>query len=134
MDEREKIIAKATDKATKEAKKQNLNEEQTKLYVETEINKALVEFDEKIKKTVVPTQANALPITETSATTNVSLTTENKEQTKAIKTKYIVHTPVKNFCGEVAGVQFAYGKAEVNPGWILNWFKEHGYRVEEVSE
>ena len=43
---------------------------------------------------------------------------------------YIVETPVKNFCGiGAAGVQFAYGKAEVNEGWVLDWFREHGYTV-----
>ena len=42
---------------------------------------------------------------------------------------YIVETPVKNYNGIVAGVQFAYGKAEVRSGWILNWFKENGYIV-----
>ena len=45
---------------------------------------------------------------------------------------YIVETPVKNFCGVGAGgVQFAYGKAEVNEGWVLDWFKKHGYTVTE---
>ena len=45
---------------------------------------------------------------------------------------YIVETPVKNFCGiGAAGVHFAYGKAEVCEGWVLNWFKEHGYKVTE---
>ena len=43
--------------------------------------------------------------------------------------KYLVETPVKNYCGEVAGVQFAYGKAEVYEGHILNWFKRKGYKV-----
>ena len=42
---------------------------------------------------------------------------------------YIVETPVKNYNGTVAGVQFAYGKAEVRSGWILNWFNENGYIV-----
>ena len=47
---------------------------------------------------------------------------------------YIVETPVENFCGVGAGgVQFAYGKAEVNEGWVLNWFKKHGYKVTEKS-
>lgn len=47
---------------------------------------------------------------------------------------YIVETPVKNFCGVGAGgVQFAYGKAEVNEGWVLNWFKKHGYKVTEKT-
>lgn len=46
---------------------------------------------------------------------------------------YIVKTPVPNFSGIVAGVHFAYGKAEVKPGWILDWFKEKGYEVEEAK-
>ena len=46
--------------------------------------------------------------------------------------KYIVETPVEGFCGiGAAGVQFAYGKAEVHEGWVLDWFKEHGYKVIE---
>ena len=58
------------------------------------------------------------------------------EKTKAEKTKaekiYIVETPVKNFVGiGAAGVQFAYGKAEVKEGWVLDWYKEHGYKVTE---
>ena len=44
---------------------------------------------------------------------------------------YIVETPVKEYNGEVAGVQFAYGKAEVREGWVLDWFKEKGYKVTE---
>jgi hypothetical protein len=45
---------------------------------------------------------------------------------------YIVEAPVKDFCGVgAAGVNFAYGKAEVNEGWILDWYKEHGYTVTE---
>lgn len=46
--------------------------------------------------------------------------------------KYLVETPVKNFHGEVAGVHFAYGKAEVYEGHILNWFKKKGYKVTEL--
>lgn len=45
---------------------------------------------------------------------------------------YIVETPVEKFCGVgAAGVNFAYGKAEVAEGWVLDWFKEHGYKVTE---
>lgn len=33
------------------------------------------------------------------------------------------------------GVQFAYGKATVAGGTIVNWYKEHeGYEVEEIHE
>lgn len=43
---------------------------------------------------------------------------------------YIVETPVANFCGiGAAGVHFAYGKAEVAEGWVLDWYREHGYKV-----
>ena len=53
-------------------------------------------------------------------------TTENTEK------KYIVETPVKNYCGVGAGgIQFAYGKAEVCEGTVLEWYKEHGYKVTE---
>lgn len=54
------------------------------------------------------------------------------KETKKAEKVYIVETPVKDFCGVgAAGVQFAYGKAEVKEGWVLNWFKEHGYKVSE---
>ena len=47
---------------------------------------------------------------------------------------YIVESPVKNYCGiGAAGVHFAYGKAEVHEGWVLDWFKEHGYKVTEKN-
>ncbi|MCQ2754840.1 MAG: hypothetical protein MJ231_07315 [bacterium] len=49
------------------------------------------------------------------------------------KGSFIVYTPVKNFNGTVAGVQFAYGKANVQKGWVLDWFAERGYKVEEVK-
>lgn len=55
-----------------------------------------------------------------------------KSKTEKSEKVYIVETPVKNFCGVgAAGIQFAYGKAEVREGWVLNWFKEHGYKVTE---
>ena len=47
---------------------------------------------------------------------------------------FIVESPVKDFCGiGAAGVHFAYGKAEVAEGWVLDWFKEHGYKVTEKN-
>lgn len=48
--------------------------------------------------------------------------------------KFIVETPVKDFCGVGAGgIHFAYGKAEVCEGWVLDWYKKHGYKVTEVG-
>lgn len=134
MDERENLIVKITEQATKKAKAEKMNEAQTKLYVAEEVKKALEEYDKTAK--VVPT---SLPTAENKKNDEVKPQTETKQaETKQSESKseikYIVHTPVKNYCGEVAGVQFAYGKAEVKAGWVLNWFKEHGYRVEEISQ
>lgn len=51
------------------------------------------------------------------------------------KKHFEVKTPVENYCGiGAAGIQFAYGKAEVYDEWVAQWFKEHGYTVEEVKE
>jgi len=133
MTERDDLIKKVTADAEKEAKKQKLNEAQAKLFIEEEVKKALAEYDAKQEE-------NKIPVVQPSVPTSEEPKKENKQEAKKSdqaqkkETKYIVHTPVRNYCGEVAGVQFAYGKAEVKPGWILNWFREHGYKVEEVSE
>ena len=60
---------------------------------------------------------------------------ENPIQNEPKEKKYVVKTVVKNFNGIVAGVQFAYGKSavELQDGWILSWFKEKGYIIEEVK-
>lgn len=51
------------------------------------------------------------------------------------KKHYEVKTPIEDYCGiGAAGVQFAYGKAEVYDEWVVQWFEEHGYTVEEVKE
>lgn len=133
MVEKEKIIADATARATEKAKAEKMNSAQTKLFVDEEVKKAVDEF-EKNNNTIptVPIKSNAeKKVTNNTEQSNLKVTEQNIETNK--ESKYIVHTPVKNFNGEVAGVQFAYGKAEVKPGWVLEWFKEKGYRVEEVS-
>lgn len=51
------------------------------------------------------------------------------------KKHYEVKTPIEDYCGiGAAGIQFAYGKAEVYDEWVAQWFKEHGYTVKEVKE
>lgn len=51
------------------------------------------------------------------------------------KKHFKVKTPVKDYCGiGAAGIQFAYGEAEVYDEWVAQWFEEHGYTVEEVKE
>ena len=63
---------------------------------------------------------------------------ENVKEVEPVKEvgpkKYYVKTQVANFNGTVAGVQFAYGRSAValQEGWILNWFKEKGYTIEEA--
>lgn len=48
---------------------------------------------------------------------------------------YIVTSPIPNYNGIGAGgVQFAYGKAEVREGWVLEWYKERGYKVAEKPQ
>ena len=130
MDEKEKLIADVTAKATKKAKADKMNEAQTKLYVDEEVKKAVEEYEKTNTQTQIPTAK----VNDTVKATNTEKQ-EDKEvvNQKSKEVKYKVHTPVKNFNGEVAGVQFAYGKAEVRPGWVLEWFKEKGYKVEEVS-
>ena len=54
---------------------------------------------------------------------------------KKIVKKYLVEAPNKNFNGVgAAGIVFAYGKAYVYEGWVLEWYLEHGYKVTEVKD
>lgn len=149
MSKKEEIIAEATAKAQTEAKKKKLNAAQTKLFVEEAVKKAIEEIEtvetvetvETAEETVENTAEDTAETTEPTVEEPKKLTnvqkakTQEKEKVQPKKKgKYIVYTPVPNFVGIVAGVHFAYGKAEVKPGWILQWFKEHGYKIEEVSE
>lgn len=113
----------AREKVLEDAKKSKLNEEQTALLIEEAIKEVEANFREEeskvAKKEVKKVEENKK---------------ENRKESKKTEKVYMVYTPVKNYNGEVAGIQFAYGKAEVREGWILNWFKEHGYKVEEVSK
>lgn len=61
-----------------------------------------------------------------------TVTKEEAVSSESGEKVYIVETPVEGYCGiGAAGVQFAYGKAEVHEGWVLEWFREHGYKVTE---
>lgn len=46
----------------------------------------------------------------------------------------IIRTKVPGFTGMRAGVMFAHGMAETNNQYLIDWFKEHGYTVEEPVE
>lgn len=55
------------------------------------------------------------------------------ETKKKTPKKFVVETPVKDYCGVVATVHFAKGKAEVYDGHLLNWFKKKGYKVTPIK-
>jgi hypothetical protein len=45
-----------------------------------------------------------------------------------------IHTPVKGFTGEVAGVHFADGVGETDDKNSLAYFNRHGYKIEAGDE
>lgn len=57
----------------------------------------------------------------------------NETSTDAEVKQYRVYSPVDNYCGiGASGVQFAYGMAIVNEGWVLEWYREKGFKIEPV--
>ena len=57
------------------------------------------------------------------------------EQVEQAPKKFRITSPVEGYVGIGAGgVQFAYGRAEVNEGWVCDWYREKGYEVEEITE
>lgn len=56
----------------------------------------------------------------------------SKKTAPAAGKMYVVKTPVKDFCGIGAGgVHFANGQAEIPEGWVLDWYRERGYKITE---
>lgn len=69
---------------------------------------------------------------EAKTTAKVAGQEEAKAEAKTTAKVYIVEAPVKDYVGVgAAGIHFANGKAEVREGWVLDWYKEHGYKVTE---
>ena len=57
------------------------------------------------------------------------------EQAEQEPKKFRITSPVEGYVGIGAGgVQFAYGRAEVNEGWVCDWYREKRYKVEEITE
>lgn len=58
----------------------------------------------------------------------------SKKESAKVYTVEVTSNP--GFCGiDVAGVQFAYGKAKVTDEWVAEWYRTHkGYKVTEDSE
>ncbi|MBM4762712.1 hypothetical protein [Bacillus sp. B15-48] len=42
-----------------------------------------------------------------------------------------IKAPNKNYTGVSAGVSFVKGEAETDDKWLIGWFKNKGYEVEE---
>lgn len=57
------------------------------------------------------------------------------KKAKAVTGYEIKVTGNTEFCGVGAGgVQFAYGKAQITGGRMVDWFREHkGYEVTEIT-
>ncbi|HAK43705.1 MAG TPA: transcription termination factor Rho [Clostridium sp.] len=47
---------------------------------------------------------------------------------------YKITTPEEGYTGTIAGVSFANGEAETKSNWLVDWFIEKGYKVEESTE
>ncbi|MFG6379444.1 MAG: hypothetical protein K1W19_14200 [Lachnospiraceae bacterium] len=45
-----------------------------------------------------------------------------------------IYAPVKDYNGISAGVSFRDGVGETSSPYLLKWFREHGYEVEETQE
>ncbi|EPY2290979.1 hypothetical protein, partial [Clostridium sporogenes] len=47
--------------------------------------------------------------------------------------KYKILSPNKEYTGISAGVSFANGEGYTGDMWIVEWFKNMGYEIEEVK-
>ncbi|MFD5849698.1 hypothetical protein ACFWGC_05835 [Cytobacillus pseudoceanisediminis] len=45
-----------------------------------------------------------------------------------------IKSPNPNYNGNSASLQFVNGEAETDNKWLLEWFKNKGYTVEESNE
>lgn len=45
-----------------------------------------------------------------------------------------IYSPNKNYTGISASVPFCGGVGETNDPYLIKWFKDHGYKVEESKE
>lgn len=48
--------------------------------------------------------------------------------------KVKIYAPNKGYTGVSAGVAFAKGVAVTDDPWLIQWFKKHGYRVEDENK
>ena len=45
-----------------------------------------------------------------------------------------IYAPNENYSGSSAGVTFVNGVGETDNPYLIEWFKDHGYKVDEVDE
>lgn len=45
----------------------------------------------------------------------------------------VIHAPNESYTGTSASVDFCNGKGSTDNPHLIQWFKEHGYRVEEAD-
>lgn len=45
-----------------------------------------------------------------------------------------IYAPNKGYAGKVAGVSFVNGQGITEDRWLIQWFKNKGYKVEEEIE
>lgn len=45
-----------------------------------------------------------------------------------------ITAPNNKYCGIAAGIIFLNGVGETSDPYLIQWFKEHGYKVEEQKE
>ena len=45
-----------------------------------------------------------------------------------------IYAPVKNATGTYCSVRFVNGVGETNNSHLIEWFKSHGYKVEDVAD
>ena len=45
-----------------------------------------------------------------------------------------IYAPNENYAGSSAGVTFVNGVGETDNLYLIEWFKNHGYKVDEVDE
>lgn len=45
-----------------------------------------------------------------------------------------IYAPNEDYSGSSAGVTFVNGVGETDNLYLIEWFKDHGYKVDEVDE
>ena len=45
-----------------------------------------------------------------------------------------IYTPNRGYTGKIAGVSFVNGQVITEDRWLIQWFKNKGYKVEEEIE